>query len=389
MTGGLRPSNKFLPRVPACLSNTSQQQFIPRIESMRGVAALTVALMHVSSSFVELPGHSALDRMGLFVIQALSNGYGAVVAFFVISGFVLARSLDRNFDVVRFLTARAFRLYPAAIVTVAIFATVYYYFGFSVYPKASFEPLNVVANMLMLRVDIDVVMWSMKAEVAATPLVILCVWLFRRYGMQAVIAVAVVLFGLAFVGQFSKSIGDDTNLALLFAFPVGILVHFKGRVIAAKLIPAAVVLAAIASVVIFCGCSFFKPTGTWTLLVQCLSAATLVMLMAWRAESAIFAPLDHAAVRLYGRISYSFYLLHPLALWGASRLTVYSIARYETVPVTLIVIASFIFSVVAVTPLAWLSWKFVEQPAMNRLRLRPASRGGVPLGALPSDKRAN
>ena len=80
-------------------------------------------------------------------------------------------------------------------------------------------------------------------------------------------------------------------------------------------------------------------------------------------------------------ISYSFYLLHPLALWGASRLTVYSIARYETVPVTLIVIASFIFSVVAVTPLAWLSWKFVEQPAMNRLRLRRIPRrrtaGGI------------
>ena len=72
--------------------------------------------------------------------------------------------------------------------------------------------------------------------------------------------------------------------------------------------------------------------------------------------------------RLYGRISYSFYLLHPLALWGANRLTVYSIARFETVPVTLIVVAAFVFSVISVTPLAWLSWKFVELPAMNRLR---------------------
>jgi peptidoglycan/LPS O-acetylase OafA/YrhL len=371
------------------LSKVSQPQFIPRIEAMRGVAALTVALMHVSSSFVDLPGCGALDRAGLFVIQALSNGYGAVVAFFVISGFVLARSLERNFDVVRFLTARVFRLFPAAVVTVAIFAAVYYCFGFSVYPKASFAPLNVVANMLMMRVDIDLVMWSMKAEVAATPLIILGVWLFRRYGTEAVIAITVVLFGLAFVGQFSKSIGDDTNLALLFAFPVGILVHFKGRDIAAKLTPAAVALAAIAAVAIFCGCSFFKPTGTWTLLVQCLSAAALVMLIAWRAEAAIFAPLDLAVVRLYGRISYSFYLLHPLTLWGASRLTVYSIAQYETVPVTLIVISAFVFSVLAVTPLAWLCWRFVELPAMNRLRSRTASRGGVPLRVLPGDQHAN
>lgn len=352
---------------------------------MRGVAALTVALMHVSSSFVVLPGRGAVDRAGLFLIEALSNGYGAVVAFFVISGFVLARSLERNFNIVRFVKARAFRLFPAAIVAVAIFTAVYYCLGFSVYPKASFAPLNVVANMLMLRVDIDLVMWSMKAELAATPLIILCVWLFLRYGTGVVIGLAVTLFGLAFVGQFSKSIGDDTNLALLFAFPVGILVHFKGRKIAEALTPVAVAAIAIASVAIFCACSFFKPTGTWTLLVQCLSAATLVTLIAWRPEANVFAPLDHALVSFYGRISYSFYLLHPLTLWGASRLTSYALASYEAVPVTLIILTAFVLSVIAVTPLAWLSWRFVEMPAMNLLRSRPAPVGGVSLAARPGD----
>ena len=234
---------------------------------MRGIAALTVALMHVSNSwadfpFAQLPGRNLLDRVGLFVIHALGNGYGAVVAFFVISGFVLARSLDRNFDIPRFVTARVFRLYPAAIVTIAIFAAIYYGFGFSLYPKASFEPLNIFANMLMVHVDIDVVMWSMKAEVAATPLIILCVWLFLRYGTWTVTTTAIVLFGLAFASQFTKVLGNDTNLALLFAFPIGILVHFRGRELAAKLPALAVLLAAIASVAVFCTCTFFKPTGT-------------------------------------------------------------------------------------------------------------------------------
>jgi Acyltransferase family len=236
--------------------NPDNRQFIPRIESMRGIAALTIALMHVSVAFAyfpfaELPGRNFLDRVGLFVIHALSNGYGAVVAFFVISGFVLARSLDRKFDIPRFVIARVFRLYPAVIVTIAIFAAIYYAFGFSFYPKASFEPLNVLANMLILRADIDVVMWSLKAEAAATPLIIVCVWLFRRYGAWTVIAIAVALFGLAFVGQFTKSLGDDTDLAPIFAFPVGILVHFRGREVAAKLTPVAVTLCAIASVAIF------------------------------------------------------------------------------------------------------------------------------------------
>src|SRR5436190_12101061 len=232
--------------------------------------------MHVSSSFADfpfadLPGRNVLDRVGLFAIHALSNGYGAVVAFFVISGFVLARSLDRNFDIVGFALARLFRLFPAAIVTVGIFAAIYYGFGFSLYKNASFAPLNVLANMLMLRADIDVAMWSMKAELAATPLIVLCVWLYRRYGRWPLVAIAVVLFALSFVGEYTKAIGDDTNLAPIYAFPVGILVHFKGREFAERLTPSAVGFAALASVALFCACTYFKPSGTWTLLVECMS----------------------------------------------------------------------------------------------------------------------
>jgi peptidoglycan/LPS O-acetylase OafA/YrhL len=51
------------------------------------------------------------------------------------------------------------------------------------------------------------------------------------------------------------------------------------------------------------------------------------------------------------------------------------------VPVTLIVVVAFVYSVAAITPLAWLSWRFVELPAMNRLRSAPAARYGVQLAA--------
>jgi len=124
------------------------------------------------------------DEVGLKAIKAMGNGFGAVVAFFVISGFVLARSLDRDFSAARFARARIFRLFPAAISTIGLFAVLFYVFGFNLYEEegASFTPLNIVANMLMLRTDIDAVMWSMKAELAATPLIFLCVWLYRRYG---------------------------------------------------------------------------------------------------------------------------------------------------------------------------------------------------------------
>jgi len=349
------------------MSGQDLRRFDPRIESMRGIAALTVAAMHVTSSLVEgIPTRGSLDLLGLPLIKALSNGYGAVVAFFVISGFVLARSLDRNFSAGRFFRGRLFRLFPAAITTIGLFALLFYGWGFVVYRTASYAPLNILANMAMLRTDIDAVMWSMKAELAATPLIFLCVWLYRRFGERPVIASAVVLFGLAFVGQYSKLIGDDTSLAPLFAFPVGILVHFKGEAIARRLRPGAALLGTLVSVAVFCACAFFKPSGTWALLVQCLSAATLVMLIAYRPEVPPLAVLDAPVVRFYGRISYSFYLLHPLTFWTTGRLIAWLLNGFDGLPVTVVAIICIPFSVAAVTPLAWASWRFVEVPAMNR-----------------------
>jgi peptidoglycan/LPS O-acetylase OafA/YrhL len=346
--------------------STRSRGFLPRIESVRGVAALTVAAMHVTSSFVAGPSRGGFDAVCLFLIKALTNGYGAVVAFFVISGFVLARSLDANFNVARFLRARVFRLFPAAITTILIFTAVFYASGFNLYRDASYGLLNILANMLMLRINIDVAMWSMKAELAATPLIILCAWLCRQYGPRPVIAIAVVQFGLSFVGQYSQAIGSDTNLAPIYAFPVGVLLHFRGRAWCEKLAPATVVVGALLSIFLFCGCSFFKPTGTFTLLVQCLSAAVLVGLIAYRGETGIFRLLDFTLVRFYGKISYSFYLLHPLALWSANWLTQYLLRQFESAPVSLILLVAFVYSVAAITPLAYASWRFVEWPAMNK-----------------------
>jgi peptidoglycan/LPS O-acetylase OafA/YrhL len=96
--------------------------------------------------------------------------------------------------------------------------------------------------------------------------------------------------------------------------------------------PPAVGLGALTSVVLFCGCSFFKPVGTFTLLVQCATAAVLVGLVAYRGEAALFTVLDHAIVRFYGKISYSFYLLHPLALWSANWVTVELLKQFDSLP---------------------------------------------------------
>ena len=95
-------------------------KFLPRIEALRGVAALSVAVHHVAVHFDDVPRANEADNLAFQMLRGSSNGTGAVVAFFVISGFVLSRSLAANDDPVRFFRNRILRLLPAAIFAVAL-----------------------------------------------------------------------------------------------------------------------------------------------------------------------------------------------------------------------------------------------------------------------------
>ena len=105
--------------------------FSERLESARGIAALLVVLGHCF-------GNACIIRMDLplyeqrgtweyvtRLITALFNGQGAVLFFFVLSGFVLEELLTRHLPAdsarayARYLVRRICRLYPAHLVVLA------------------------------------------------------------------------------------------------------------------------------------------------------------------------------------------------------------------------------------------------------------------------------
>src|ERR1700730_4229311 len=171
-----------------------KRDFLPRIESLRGIAALTVVGYHVWGGFSSSSGWNWLDAPAFRGLMALSNGIGAVVAFFVISGFVLARSLSANPDPIRYFRNRFFRLFPAAIAVVGLVAALHRWFGINLMYGGDFSPGNVVLNLLMIRTDINAVMWSMKVECFATPLILFGAWLIQRDRAAWLWVMIVVLF---------------------------------------------------------------------------------------------------------------------------------------------------------------------------------------------------
>jgi peptidoglycan/LPS O-acetylase OafA/YrhL len=94
---------------------------IGHIDSIRGIAALMVAWMHSSAIFVQM---QASDTSGILLYQIpqqLDFGRIGVIAFFAISGFVICPSLKggRTSGAGRFVISRFFRLYPAFWISMA------------------------------------------------------------------------------------------------------------------------------------------------------------------------------------------------------------------------------------------------------------------------------
>ena len=345
----------------SCLHN---RDFIPRIEAMRGLAALTVAGFHVGAYYARnAPSAGWFDAMAVKFLIAVSNGYGAVIAFFVLSGFVLARSLDRNADPARFFYQRLFRLFPPVVTTIGLFTALFYGFGLRVYGGASYEPLNVVLNMIIVHTDIDRVMWSMKIECVATPLILASVWLYKRSGPKPLCLTGAVLFGLSFVGQYANALGDGSNLAPLYAFVLGILVHFEGNRIVSRIGPHLAAPAAVLSILVFWLCGLVGQSG-WILLVEAISAAALIAILVGRPDIGLFRPLDLSIVRFYGRISYSFYLLHPLTFLIYPVTVATILQMWPGLSAFAVGTILTILSIIAITPLAYLSWRWIEIPAI-------------------------
>jgi len=100
-------------------------------------------------------------------------------------------------------------------------------------------------------------------------------------------------------------------------------------------------------------------------MLECLSAATLVVLIACWPMAGLFDPLEFQVCRFYGRISYSFYLLHTLGILFADRALAVLDFPLSVLPIFASTILLTLVSILITTPAAYLSWRFIEVPAIK------------------------
>lgn len=339
-----------------------ESEFYPRLEALRGMAAVCVAAMHAAHP-PDLPVSDLLSR----AVAIILNGQGAVNFFFVLSGFVLSASLASTASTgfARFAGRRLLRLLPAIWISLAILIPVYAHLKAGALVPSNLSARRIVENLLLVDTSLNGLMWSIQVEAVAIPLVYLLHRLKLAIGGSALIISAAILFALSFDNRWAAGFGYGVSLTPLLAFALGMIVYRYRPHYSSTMTWCLLVISA----ALFCLPRLFLGTSAsdyrWITILESIASASLISIVICESRLKMAAFLDRTIPRFYGRISYSLYLLHPLALVALFNRFPYRSLYEGGMPATAVSALLVLLTFAMTTPVAWLTWKLIERPGIR------------------------
>ncbi len=358
-------------RTNASTGHRAQSPHIPALDGIRAIAIAAVVTFHAWPTL--LPG-----------------GFSGVDVFFALSGFLITRQILHDlhigtFSLKAFYIRRARRLLPAAV---TCFIALTLAAGFILMPDAYwYLGRNLLASTLMYaNVFLETTAGYFSAQSQEKPLLhtwslavedqfyltwpILLILAFTRRSRTALIALATigVIASLtyseitlrthehhAFYSLASRAweLLAGAALAIIGAAALRRPVRSLGCVLALATLAGSFIL--LNETVPYPGLGALAPTLATLILITCTLAG----------PNTLTPLLTAAPIVMLGRISYSLYLWH----WPVLALATYYLERPLTASEAAVAVA-------ASLALAYLSWRFVEQPFRHphatRLRTDPA-----------------
>ncbi len=330
---------------------------IVELQSLRGIAATAVLFGHVIG-YYSIP--EWLVDLGKF-----SNGRAAVVIFFVLSGYVLTRSLHSSaFDipaVSRFYVQRWFRIYPAiwpaSLLGLGYLVVLHWNVpvdnlapGFGRYFRADrYDLLHILGSFAGVQAFLLPQLWSIFIEIVASIAMpgIAFVALHRPRWMPQLLIIATAA---SFI--ISHSPYDIGLYFMDFIVGAALAMHRLPAIPLPWLVPGCL---AVLSATLFFPLSYVSPIAH---LVETFFSAIIISILI----STPIAWLQSRFLTFIGDISYSIYLLHFVVLCLIAKAFALVHLSVDTVAMTLLLASA---TYAATIPLAWLSYLYIEQPGVR------------------------
>jgi peptidoglycan/LPS O-acetylase OafA/YrhL len=286
--------------------------FVPSIQGLRGVAALSVLMDHFydmpKGGIYDIPNPGFLPPLWPWLQSVINVGGHGVELFFMISGFLIPASLLRHGSISKFFFDRALRIMPVFVVLhIALFTVgplVGYKFFRGIdaggYLELFFANLFFMPDLLGLPIAQQNA-WTLTYEWA------FYIWfalLFAALAQSRNWLLAALLIVLGIVCVFRWPITAFFLVGMVFS-----LVDFRIQIAGWT----GLVVGLICAAAMYASLVLFHPFVG-------LVPGFLLFAMALAQGSGLGTALSTPALQYVGKISYSLYLVHPFVLFPLQRI---------------------------------------------------------------------
>lgn len=348
------------------------------LDALRGLAAVLVMVQHSMTIIAEHPAAPQWYRAFVNLVNTtyFSPGRAGVVAFFLISGYVVPFSLKQPHALQTFAISRFFRLYPAYWVSLALMAFLMPALGIEHHPLKQLLANVTMIQFALRQQDVIGAYWTLFIELVFY--VCCATWfvfgVLRSARFLAATSVGLLLLALAAAAvryshpHASVPVGYINFLAAMHIGTLARLATLEGDILARRLLPWTIACALIATIgVSYLAYSKVPDVDPWISGITGLYAGYALFFYCILRKAFV------SRVTIFlGGISYSFYLLHGLTL-RIGRWIGYDLPWWKGAIVILACV------LLIAMPLATLVFRFIERPAVrvgHRLmtRLRQPTR---------------
>lgn len=350
---------------------TDKLEHIKSLDSLRGIAAIMVFINHLF--YINLGYEQYLKPWFLF-----KAGHEGVILFFVLSGFVLSVSNSKtNYSYFQYCIKRIFRIYPAYYVSI-VFSIVLFVIirpsPISEYTdifNAQFPSIvinkGVILNAIILVTSvsskINSVVWSLAYEVIISLFLLPLFWKInnKKNIVFLFIALCFIYVILPYIHYSAnknvmillKLIRMNTYYSLFFFLGMILYKSHDKLMCLSKwyLFPIYVIL--YASIYFSFGSEFIKSNESLRDMLTALGSMGFIIISIHNIN--IRNILSKSIFHFFGRISFSFYLLHMPFLY----LIVYTCRTFMNVYVM------WVFIFILTTIFSYISYCFIEVKFMN------------------------